>query len=163
MSQLNIYTQLFASQHHYIFSEKKPWHTSVVMSPAEPSLLYTTKRGGPKQGKEGGCYWSASRDRLTGKLLPGCLADTRWSHQGTSLTNEGPCLVHWHNLSTSWTYGNKINLKFSWIKGRVLNKRLEEIKGNEIVELHVTSIWSVLILIGFELFIKVIEMFTPLE
>ena len=83
-------------------------------------------------------------------------AVTRMSgrHQTTSLTNEGPCLVHWGNLSTFWTYGNKINLKFSWINGKVLNKRLKEIK---IVELHVTSTWSVLILTGFELFI---EMFT---
>ena len=48
----------------------------MLMSPAEPSLLYAMKRGGPKQGKEGGCDGSASGDRLTGKLSSGCLADT---------------------------------------------------------------------------------------
>ena len=52
----------------------------------------------------------------------------------------GPCSVHWVNLSTSWTYGNKINLKFTEIKGKVLNKILKEIKGIEIIDLHVTSI-----------------------
>ena len=30
-----------------------------MMSPAESSLLYATKLSGPKQGKEGGCDWSA--------------------------------------------------------------------------------------------------------
>ena len=59
---------------------KKPWYTSMVMSPAELSLLYAMKGGVAKQGKEGGCDWSALGDRLTGKLLPGCLADTGWSH-----------------------------------------------------------------------------------
>ena len=30
----------------------------MLMSPAELSLLYSTKGGGPKQGKEEGCDWS---------------------------------------------------------------------------------------------------------
>ena len=88
----------------------------MVMSPAELSLLYAMKMGGPKQGLEGtviGQFWSGLGDRLTGKLLPGCLADTRQSHYGTSLINEGPCPVCWGDLSTSWTYGNEINLEFS--------------------------------------------------
>ena len=49
----------------------------MVMLPAEPSLLYVMKGGGPNKGKEGGYDWSALGDRLTGKLSPGCLADTR--------------------------------------------------------------------------------------
>ena len=48
----------------------------MVMSPAELSLLYATKRDGPKQGWEGGCDWAALGDRLTSKLSPGCQADT---------------------------------------------------------------------------------------
>ena len=59
---------------------KKPYHTSMVMAPAELSLLYAMKGSGPKQGKEEGCDWSASGDRFTGKLSSGCLADTRQSH-----------------------------------------------------------------------------------
>ena len=31
----------------------------MVMSPEELSFLYSMKRGGPKQGAEGGCDWSA--------------------------------------------------------------------------------------------------------
>ena len=31
----------------------------MVMSPAELSLLYATKRGGQKQGQEEGCDWAA--------------------------------------------------------------------------------------------------------
>ena len=93
-----------------------------------------------RKGAAFGQLWPASRDRLTGKLSSGCLADTGRPHEGTSLTNEGPCSVHWVNLSTSWTYGNKINLKFTEIKGKVLNKILKEIKGIEIIDLHVTSI-----------------------
>ena len=54
-SQLNILIQLFASQH----TQKEPWCTSEVMSPEELSFLYATKRGGSKQGMEGGCNWSA--------------------------------------------------------------------------------------------------------
>ena len=75
-SQSNIYIQLFVFRHHCILQEE-PWHTSMVMSPAEPSLLYAMKRGGPKQGTEGGYNWSALGDGLTGKLSLGCLADTR--------------------------------------------------------------------------------------
>ena len=56
----------------------KPHHFTT--SSAELSLLYAMKWGGPKQGKEGGYDWSALGDRLTGKLSPGCLADTRQSH-----------------------------------------------------------------------------------
>ena len=36
---------------------KRPWCTSMVMSPAELALLYATKGGRPKQGKEGGFDW----------------------------------------------------------------------------------------------------------
>ena len=79
------------------YLQKEPWHTSMVMSPEELCFLYVMKRCGPKQGTEGGCDWSASGDRFTGQLLPGCLADTRQ----TLLTNEGPCLAFWGNLSTS--------------------------------------------------------------
>ena len=64
------------------------------MLPEEFSFLYATKRGGPKQGRKGamiGQLWPASGDRLTVQLPPGCLADTRQ----TSITTEGPCLVHW--------------------------------------------------------------------
>ena len=62
------------------YLQKECWHTSLVMSPEEFSFLYAIKRGGPKQGMEGamiGQLWPASGDRLTGQLLPGCLADTR--------------------------------------------------------------------------------------
>ena len=31
----------------------------MVMSPQELSFLYAMKRGGPKQGMEGDCNWSA--------------------------------------------------------------------------------------------------------
>ena len=31
----------------------------MVMSLVEPSFLYARKRGGPKQGQEGGCDWAA--------------------------------------------------------------------------------------------------------
>ena len=31
----------------------------MLMSPAELYLLYATKRGGSKQGQEGGCDWAA--------------------------------------------------------------------------------------------------------
>ena len=42
------------------------------------------------------------------------MSGTHWMISlGTSLTNEGPCMVHWGNLSTSWTYGNEMNFKFS--------------------------------------------------
>ena len=57
-----------------------------------------------------GCHWSGWGQHpgaLTGKLSPGCLADTGQ----TSLTNEGLCPVHWGELTTSWPDGNKINFK----------------------------------------------------
>ena len=44
--------------------QKEPWHTSMVMSPEELSFLNALKRGGAKQGMEGGCDWSASGDRI---------------------------------------------------------------------------------------------------
>ena len=37
----------------------EPWCTSLVISPEELSFLYAMKRGGPKQGMEGGYDWSA--------------------------------------------------------------------------------------------------------
>ena len=58
---------------------KKPWHTSMVMSPAELSHLYSMKGAGPKHVKEGGCDWAALvsfEEQIDRKLLPGCLADT---------------------------------------------------------------------------------------
>ena len=63
-----------------ITKRNTPDATSMVMSPAELSLLYAMKRAGPKQGQEGGCNWSTLGDRLTGKLSPGCLADTGQPH-----------------------------------------------------------------------------------
>ena len=81
------------------------------MSPEELSFLYATKGAGQSREQKGtmiGWLWPASGDRLTAQLLPGYLADTRQ----TSLTNEGPCPVHWCNLSTSWPDVNEINLKF---------------------------------------------------
>ena len=78
------------------------------MSPEELSFLYAMRGGGPKQGMEGAMIsqlWPASEGRLTAQLPPGCLADTGQ----TSLTNEGPCLVHWGNISTSWPNVSEIN------------------------------------------------------
>ena len=53
LRQLNIY--ILSSLHSGIIAyfRKKPWHTSMMVSPAELSLLYARKRGGPKQGQEG--------------------------------------------------------------------------------------------------------------
>ena len=68
------------------------------MSPGKPSFLWALRGGGPKQEMEGDYDCSASRGGLTAQLLPGCLEDT--GH--TLLTNEGPCPVHWGNLSASW-------------------------------------------------------------
>ena len=84
------------------------------MSPDELSFLYAMKGVGQSREWNGvmiGQLWAASGDRLTAQLLPGCLADTRQ----TSLTNEGPCLVCWGNLSTSLPDVNEINLKFYWV------------------------------------------------
>ena len=50
-----------------------------------------------RKGAVIGQLWSASGDRLMGKLSAECLADTRQSHEGTLLVNEGPCLVIWGN------------------------------------------------------------------
>ena len=74
------------------------------MSPAR--LLFCAQQKGVDQGKEGKrlplvSLGTASWGRLTEKLSPGCLADTRQM----PLTNEGPCLVHWGELSTSWPDG----------------------------------------------------------
>ena len=85
--------------HILAYLQKESWCTSMVILPEELSFLYE-KKGGPKQGWKRvviGQLWPASGDRLAGQLSPGCLANTRQ----TSLTNEGPCLVHWGNLSTS--------------------------------------------------------------
>ena len=96
------------------YLQKEPWYTSMVVWPEELSFSYAMKRGGPKQGTEGGCSWSALAsfrgqiDRTAVARMPG----RHWTHL---LTNEGPCLVYWGNLSTSWTYRKGINLKFSWI------------------------------------------------
>ena len=72
-----IYIQISEFIFDIIEIMKKPWHTSMVMSPAELSLLYSMKGGGPKHGKEGAVIVSALGDRLIGKLSPVCLADTR--------------------------------------------------------------------------------------
>ena len=82
------------------YLQKEPWHTSVVMSPEVLSFLYAMKRVDQNKEWKGaviGQLWPTLGDRLTGQLSPGCLADTGQ----TSLTNEGPCLVHWGNLYTS--------------------------------------------------------------
>ena len=63
-----------------------------------------------------GQHWPASGDRLTAQLLSECLAETGQS----SLTNEGPCLVHWSNLSTSWPDVNEINLEFYGLRDMIL-------------------------------------------
>ena len=85
----------------------------MVMSPEELSFLCAMKGGGGQSRECKGAMisqlWPASGDGLTAQLPPGCLADTRQ----TSLTNEGPCPVHWDNLSTSWPDVNKINLEFN--------------------------------------------------
>ena len=55
----------------------------MVMSPAELSLLYARKGVDQSKERKGaviGQLWSASGDILTGKLLPGYLADTGQSH-----------------------------------------------------------------------------------
>ena len=41
------------------YLQKEPWCTSMVMSPEGLSFSYAMKRGGPKQGMEGGYDWSA--------------------------------------------------------------------------------------------------------
>ena len=94
-----------------MFKQKVPWCTSIVMSPEELSFLYTMKGGGPKQGTEGSYDWSALasfRGQIDSTTVTRILAGTGQ----TSLTNEGPCQVHWGNLSTSWQDVNEINLKF---------------------------------------------------
>ena len=81
------------------------------MSPEQLSFLYVMKGGGQSREWKGvmiGQLWPASGDKLAAQLLPGCLADTGQ----TSLTNEGPCMVCWGNLSTSWPDVNEIHLKF---------------------------------------------------
>ena len=90
--------------------EKEPWHTSKYNVTSWTSAFMNKK--GADQGWEGRglplvSFGTASWGILTGKLLPGCLADTGQ----TPLTNEGLCLVHWGELSTSWPDGNEINLK----------------------------------------------------
>ena len=88
----------------------------MVMSRAELSLLYAMKRDGPKQGQEGGCdlavlvSFGGQIDRDAVTRMSG---RHRMISLGTSLTDEGPCLVCGGNLSSSWTYGNDINLRCS--------------------------------------------------
>ena len=48
----------------------------MVMAPADLFLLYFNERGQTMISEGGGCDWSTLGDRLMGKLLPGCLADT---------------------------------------------------------------------------------------
>ena len=81
------------------------------MSPGNLPFYVLQKGEGQSGGWKGamiGQLWPASRGGLTAQLPPGCMADTGC----TSLTNEGPYLVHWGNLSTSWPDVNEINLKF---------------------------------------------------
>ena len=55
----------------------------MVMSPAELSFHMQHKGVDKSKYRKGtviGQLWPASRDRLTGQLSPGCLADTGKSH-----------------------------------------------------------------------------------
>ena len=56
------------------------------MSPTEPSLLYAMKRGEPKQGKEGGCDWSALVS-FRGQIDREAVTRMSGRHQMTSLGN----------------------------------------------------------------------------
>ena len=81
------------------------------MSPGKLPFYVLQKGEGQSRGQKGvmiGQLWPASGGRLTAQLPPGCQPDTR----RTSLTNEGPCPVHWGNLGTSWPDVTEINLKF---------------------------------------------------
>ena len=74
-----IYSQLFTFGMVAILGEES-WHTSLVMSPAE--LPFYMPQKGVDQSKDRKSavirqLWSASGDRLTGQLSPGCLADSR--------------------------------------------------------------------------------------
>ena len=85
------------------------------MSPGNLPFYVPQKGEGQSRDRKGamiGELWPAPRGGLTAQLPPGCLADT--GHR--SLTNEGPCPVHWGNLSTSWPDVNEINLKFYSIR-----------------------------------------------
>ena len=115
------YTQVFMFKHHCKWKRNPGAHQN-VMSPAGPLLLCTAK--GVVQGWE----WrglplvrlgTASGGRLTGKLSPACLADNRQ----TSLTNEGLCLVHWGELSTSWPDSNE--------KIKTFSDSCKEFEGNK--------------------------------
>ena len=107
------------------YLQKEPWHTSMVMSAEELSFLCYEKGWTKARNGSGLQLGSFGGGRLTGQLSPGCLADTGQ----TSLINEGPCPVHWGNLSTSWTYGKGIYLKFSLIRA-CFNKEFKGVKGS---------------------------------
>ena len=83
------------------------------------------KGGRPKEGTEGGYNWSALAS-FRGQI--DSTAATRMSsrHQKTSLTNEGPCPIHWGNLSTSWPDVNEINFKILLNKGYNFTKNSRE-------------------------------------
>ena len=103
-------------------------------------LCFYAQWKGADQGWEGRGFplvrlGTASRGRLTGKLSPGCLADTGW----TSLTNEGLHPVHWDELSTFWPDGNVINFKLLVI----LIRNLRGIKDQDLKEFHTTLLWSI--------------------
>ena len=79
----------------------------------QPGPCFYAQQKGADQGWDGRGLplvrlGTASEGRSTGKLSPGCLADTRQA----SLTYEGLCPVYWGELSTSWPDGNEINFKF---------------------------------------------------
>ena len=108
--QLCTYTHIFCIEFHCKWKRNPGAHQN-IMSSARPLLLCTVK--GEDQGWEGRGLplvrlRTASRGRLTGKLLPGCLADTGQA----SLTNEGLCPICWGELNTSWPDVNEINFKF---------------------------------------------------
>ena len=88
------YTQVFTFN-IIVNGKRNPGTHQNIMSPAGSQLLCTMKGIRPRQGAEkvdiDQFLGQLPRDRLTGKLLPGCLANTRQA----PLANEGLHPVHW--------------------------------------------------------------------
>ena len=103
MSVIYIYSSLLHLASLWI--ERNPGaHQKYIVTSWTPGFYAQQKR--EDQGREGKMLSlvslrTASWVRLTGKLSPGCLADTGL----TPLANEGPCLVCWGELITSWPDG----------------------------------------------------------
>ena len=103
MSVMYIYSSLLDLASLQI--ERNPGtHQKYIVTSWTPSFY--AQQNGADQGGEGKrlslvSLRRASWGRLTGKLSPECLADTG----RTPLANEGPCLVCWAELSTSWPDG----------------------------------------------------------